>query len=58
MESQLHVKCRFSTVLRVTAPKSHVGQESVLLSEICLNHKMNPGWFILMAVRDGGVEGG
>ena len=58
MESQLHVKCKLSTVLRVTAPKSHVVRESVLLSEISLNHKMNPGWFILMAVRDGGVEGG
>ena len=58
MESQLHVKCKFSTVLRVTAPKSHVVRESVLPSEISLNHKMNPGWFILMAVRDGGVEGG
>ena len=58
MESQLHVKCKFSTVLRVTAPKSHVVRESVLLSEISLSHKMNPGWFILMPVRDGGVEGG
>ena len=34
MESQLHVKCRFSTVLRVTAPKSHVVQESVLVKYV------------------------
>ena len=53
-----NVKCRFSTVLRVTTPKSHVVQESVLLSGICLNHKMNIGWFILMAVRGWGEEGG
>ena len=52
-----NVKRRFSTVLRVTAPKSHVVQES-LLSEICLNHKMNIGWFILMTVRGWGEEGG